>query len=176
MAGGPIIVTALFAPADFAWFDGLRRLHYPAGRTLVPAHLALFRHLAPSLEEELDRRLRAESRAAGPPQARIAGVTLQGQSVAFRLESPGLEQIRACIAEAFAPMLIPQDAAPWRPHVTIQNKVAPSVAAELHAKLSARFEPRTITIPGLATWRYLGGPWQAIGRYAFNRSGRSRRS
>ena len=176
MASGPIIVTALFAPADFAWFDRLRSLHYPKGRTLVPAHLALFRHLPPSIEEELDRRLRAESRAACAPQARIAGVTQQGQSVAFRLESRELDEIRARIAEAFAPMLIPQDAAPSDLHVTIQNKVSPTVAAELGARLAAQLQPRAIVIPGLASWRYLDGPWEAIARYAFSRSGRCRRN
>jgi len=33
----PLIVTADFAPDDFAWLEGLRRRHYPAERNRVPA-------------------------------------------------------------------------------------------------------------------------------------------
>ncbi|RZL99804.1 MAG: 2'-5' RNA ligase family protein, partial [Sphingomonas sp.] len=45
----PIIVTAVFGAEDFAWADGLRRAHFPPDRNIVPAHLTLFHHLAPSL-------------------------------------------------------------------------------------------------------------------------------
>ena len=176
MGSGPIIVTALFEPADLAWFDGLRRAHYPPERNLVPVHLTLFQHIAPGLEAELDRRLKAECRAALPPRACVAGLMKLAGGVAFRLESPELEEIRAHIADAFRAMLIPQDAASWVPHVTIQNKAEPSTAARLHARLAGQFSPRPILIPGLAAWRYLGGPWEPIARYRFSRSGRSPRS
>jgi hypothetical protein len=176
MAAGPIIVTAAFEPVDFAWFDGLRRAHYPPERNLVPAHLTLFQHLPPGLGDELDRRLKAETRAVPPPWAKVAGVMKLDRGVALRVESTDLEEVREHIADAFAALLIPQDAAPWLPHVTIQNKADPSAAAKLHAELARQFAPRTVKIAGLATWRYLGGPWQPIARYAFSRSGRSRRN
>lgn len=179
-AGGvspaPIIVTALLAPADFAWFEALRRAHYPAERNLVPAHLTLFQHLPPGGGDELDRRLRAEARGSSPPEGRVAGLLKFERGVALRVESPALEDIRARIADVFAPMLIPQDRAPWRPHVTIQNKVEPQVAAELYSTLAEGFAARAVSFTGLASWRYRGGPWEPIARYAFSRSGRSRRS
>ena len=64
-------------------------------------------------------------------------------------------------------MLTPQDQAPWRPHVTIQNKVEPKEAKRLQAELRARFEPRPLSIRGLASWRYLGGPWEPIKTHVF---------
>ena len=92
---GPIIVTALLGDADFAWADGLRRAHFPAERNRVAAHLTLFHHLAPSLGDELARRLVAETRQEPPPPARIAGVMRLAQGTAFRVDSAELEVIRA---------------------------------------------------------------------------------
>ena len=173
---GPIIVTALLGEADFAWLDGLRRTHFPAERNRVSAHLTLFHHLAPSLEGELARRLVAETRREPAPSARIGGVMRLAQGTAFRVDSAELEMIRDRIAGAFAGYLTPQDAAVWQPHITIQNKVDAAAARALQMELGAGFRARPLAITGLASWRYLGGPWAAIGRYPFNRSGRSRRS
>jgi hypothetical protein len=64
-------------------------------------------------------------------------------------------------------MLTPQDMAPWRPHVTIQNKVEPREARRVQAELRATFQPRPLQISGLASWRYLSGPWEPIRTHAF---------
>lgn len=173
---GPIIVTALLGDADFAWVDRLRLAHYPAERNHVAAHLTLFQHLAPSLGDELARRLVAETRYGPAPSARIGGVMRLAHGTAFRVDSAELEAIRASIADAFAGYLMPQDAAPWQPHITIQNKVAVPAARALQMELAAGFRPRPLAITGLASWRYLGGKWAAIARYPFRRSGRSHRS
>ena len=52
-----MIVTATFGDGDNGWLQELRRAHYPPERNRVPAHLTLFRHLPPSVEGELGRRL-----------------------------------------------------------------------------------------------------------------------
>ena len=159
-------MTALFADGDFGWLEGLRRLHYPPERNQVPAHLTLFSHLPPSIEGELDGRL-AGYAALPPPLARIAGVMDLGGGTAFRIESDMLEDIRLDLAGAFHGLLTPADRAPWNPHVTIQNKVEPREARALQAKLAATFRPRELKLKGLATWRYLGGPWQSLKRHMF---------
>jgi hypothetical protein len=163
----PIIVTALFGKADAAWFDTLRRAHYPAERNQLPAHLTMFHHLAPSLAEELKRRLAEETHRIKPPPARLAGPVSLGQGTAFRIESPELADIRDRLADAFAPMLMPQDKAGWRPHVTIQNKVTPAEAKALLRTLEADFTPRPVQIAGLASWWYRGGPWAPLSRHMF---------
>jgi hypothetical protein len=132
----------------------------------VPAHLTLFRHLPPSLEAELKQRLSVYT-ATAPPRAIVAGVIDLGEGTAFRVESEELEDIRYDLAEAFRGMLTPQDMAPWRPHVTIQNKVEPREARRLQAELRATFQPRPLQISGLASWRYLSGPWEPIRTHAF---------
>ena len=167
MAGqGPIIVTALFGEGDNGWLQELRRLHYPPERNQVPAHLTLFHHLPPAVEAELFRRL-GQAVAAPPPRASIAGVIDLGAGTALRIDSEALEEIRADLADAFHGLLTPQDRAPWRPHVTIQNKVEPRDARRLQQQLRGRYEWRPLAFKGLATWRYVGGPWEKLRSFPF---------
>jgi hypothetical protein len=160
-----LIVTALFGDGDNGWLQDLRRTHYPAERNRVPAHLTLFRQLPPSLEGELATRL-ARAAAAPPPRASIAGIMDLGEGTALRVESAALEAIRAELAEALHGALTPQDRV-WRPHITIQNKVAPRAARTLQRQLAERFEPRALAIRALAAWRYQGGAWEPIRDWSF---------
>ena len=167
IALAPIIVTAVFGAEDFAQLDRLRRQHFPPERNQVPAHATLFHHLAPELGAELKQRLMAATRGRPRPRATLAGLRNMGKGVAFRIESPELGAIRAELADAFATMLTPQDRAGWRPHVTIQNKVAPGDARTLYEALSATFVPRPLVIAGLASWWYRGGPWEPLSSHNF---------
>jgi hypothetical protein len=90
-----------------------------------------------------------------------------GGGVAFRIVSDDLDEIRSAIADHFHGSLSAQDAQGWRPHITIQNKVAPKAARALLAELERDFRPRPLAIAGLALHRYLGGPWEPIARYPF---------
>ena len=144
----------------------MRRAHFPPERNQVPAHLTLFHHLPPDLASELDRRL-AFPAAEPPPRAVIADVMNLGAGTAFRVVSEELEDIRADLADAFRGLLIPQDQAGWRPHITVQNKVDPKEAKRLQQQLRATFQPRPLAIKGLASWRYLGGPWEPVKSYTF---------
>ena len=166
MSADPLIVSALLGPEDFAWLDALRRAHYPAERNRLPAHLTLFRHLPPSLEHELRQRL-GEAARARRPRAEAAGLLDFGAGVAVRIVSPELEAIRADLAQAFAALLLPQDEAGWRPHVTIQNKVAPSEARSLRRRLALDFRPRVVRIDGLAVWASRNGLWASVSRHIF---------
>lgn len=162
----PIIVTATFAPGDDGWLQQLRRTYYPPAHNRVPAHLTLFRHLPPSLSRELAARLAAAANAP-KPGATIAGLMDLGEGTALRVESEALEAIRAELAEAFHGLLMPQDQAVWRPHVTIQNKVGPRAARTLQQRLHATFAPRPLAIHALASWHYAQSGWTPLGRYPF---------
>ena len=162
----PLIVSALLGAEDFAWLDQLRRAHYPPERNRLPAHLTLFHHLPPSLAAELRQRL-GDAVRAPRPQARAAGLLDLDGGVAVRIVSPALIAIRDVLADAFAGLLMPQDAGGWRPHVTIQNKVTPHAAHALKSALQADFLPRPIRIEGLAAWRYHDGAWEPLSRHMF---------
>ena len=162
----PLIVSALLGAEDFAWLDQLRRAHYPPERNRLPAHLTLFHHLPPSLAVELRQRL-GDAVRAPRPQARAAGLLDLDGGAAVRIVSPALIAIRDVLADAFAGLLMPQDAGGWRPHVTIQNKVTPHAAHALKSALQADFLPRPIRIEGLAAWRYHDGAWEPLSRHMF---------
>jgi hypothetical protein len=157
----------LFGRQDQAWFDSLRREHYPPDRNLVPAHLTLFHQLPPSAADELKRRLAQETRRVRAPRARVSGLIALGGGVAYRIEAPELTAIREGLVEAFAGLLSAQDAGRWRPHVTVQNKVRPVLAKAVMAALARDFVPREVEIAGLASWWYRGGPWEPHSRHMF---------
>jgi hypothetical protein len=90
-----------------------------------------------------------------------------GDGTALRVESGALEDIRYDLALALRGLLTPQDMTPWRPHVTIQNKVEPRDARALQSQLRATFKRRPLAIKGLALWRYLGGPWEPVKSWTF---------
>jgi hypothetical protein len=90
-----------------------------------------------------------------------------GGGAAFRVVSPELDRIREELAHDLYGLLGAQDARGWRPHITVQNKVASKVARSLIAKLQQGFARRSLTIGGLGLHRYLGGPWERIAAYSF---------
>ena len=126
----------------------------------------MFHALPPSLEEEVRGQLKILSQAK-PPKASINGLINLGRGVGYRVASDDLAGLRAVIAEHFHGSLTAQDSAGWRPHVTIQNKVRPADAKALFERLQHDFQPRPLAINALALHRYLGGPWEALGRWAF---------
>jgi hypothetical protein len=126
----------------------------------------MFQALPPSAETELRSRI-ARTVRRSPPRATIAGLIDLGGGVAFRVVSPDLDAIRDELADGLHGLLGAQDRGGWRPHITIQNKVAPKVARALKESLECSIQPRPLGITALAVYRYLGGPWERLAVYAF---------
>ncbi len=162
MPNAPLILTLVLDPASQAWFDALRRSYFPADRLQVGAHVTLF-HALPGEQEAAVARCLAELCAETAVFAvAVAGARSLGRGVAFRLRAPQAEQFRRALLHRVPCRLTPQDSAPWSPHVTVQNKVAPEQARSTLAELSGRSPPDPIKATGVAMWRYLGGPWEAV--------------
>lgn len=87
-----------------------------------------------------------------------------GRGVALAVAAAPLLELRARLARSFADWLTAQDRQGFRPHVTLQNKVAPAAARALLGELQAGFVPRPLTATALCLWRYRGGPWDALAR------------
>jgi hypothetical protein len=164
----PIIVTAQMGKADQLWADALRAAHFPPERNYLKAHITLFHHLPPGHLPEIKARLAAMARECLAPPAMLSEVMMLGRGVAYRVDCPDLLAMRDELAEGFTGLLIPQDQARPRLHITVQNKVEPAVAKALHAELAASFQPRPLAITGLSAWYYQGGPWEAIQSWAFS--------
>jgi hypothetical protein len=78
--------------------------------------------------------------------------------------------LRDELALRFHGLLTPQDQHRPRLHITVQNKVAVKEAKALQAWLTPRVEPREFAFRGLSLHAYRGGPWEALGRYAFRKA------
>ena len=163
----PLIVTAALDEAAFAWFEDLRQAHFPAHRNRVPAHLTLFHALPGAEEPAVIATLEAACRRRRPLRLDVRGPWSIGRGVAYRLASPDLDDLRSELSDAFRPWLTPQDQAPFRPHITVQNKAEPADARLLLERLQLEFEPFDVMAEALLVWRYLGGPWEAVARLPF---------
>lgn len=165
----PLILTAELPPDLQRWANALRCRHFPPERNHLDAHVTLFHALPPQVEDEL-RALLVRLTAEQPPlAAHLEGVMSLGRGTAIRLSSPAMLALRARIAEHFHGMLTAQDSHAPRLHVTVQNKVSPAEAKALQAALSGEVHPRDFAFPGLALFRYRGGPWEPVRRFAFRK-------
>ncbi len=162
----PLILTLALDATSFAYFDGLRREHFPPERNFIPAHLTLFHHLPGSELARIVADLRAAADRSAIPLA-VTGLRPLGRGVAFALDSPPLVALRRDLADLRAGWLGPQDRQGLHPHVTVQNKVSGERAAALLARLHAGFAPFEARGVGLDLWHYRGGPWERAGAFPF---------
>lgn len=166
----PLILTVGFDAAGFERLNALRIAHFPPSLNRIPAHLTLFHHLPGERFDEVRAAVAAAAHATEASPVVFTGLRKLGRGVALEAKAPGLGAARDRIAAKFADVLTPQDRQGFRPHVTVQNKVDPKAAAELHERLSQTFSPWTARAEALLLWRYRGGPWEAAGRFAFKPS------
>lgn len=111
--------------------------------------------------------LGAAAAARAPFPVTVGGLMKLGRGTAFGIESAALVALRADLAAAFDGWLTKQDREKFRPHVTVQNKVAGHVALALFDHLSREFAPFAAVAEGLQLWRYENGPWSPLAAIAF---------
>jgi 2'-5' RNA ligase superfamily len=157
------ILTAEMDAASFAWLDALRRTHFPPERNFLPAHISMFHLISP----EQAARLHALTLPPSPLAIRFDGPLLLGFGVAIGVQSGELKQLRTVAMTAMGGEFSGQDRQPWRPHVTIQNKVSAQAARDLDRQMRDGFVERAGTVTGLLLWAYLGGPWRLAERLPF---------
>jgi hypothetical protein len=163
----PLILTAVLDDAVQQRLDALRRVHFPPERNHLDAHVTLFHHL-PGAEREAVADAVAEAVRTRAPAVDLTGVRSLGRGVAVVLASPGLAALRADLARRWDGWLTAQDRGKRGDlHVTVQNKVTPEAARALHRQLAASFAPERTRAVALALWRYAGGPWEPVARFAF---------
>lgn len=163
----PLVITASLPPGLRAMADHLRRAHFPPERNHLSAHVTLFHAIPGYLEDEARALLARLAAETGPVDALLSEVMDLGSGTALRIESPKMLDLRDRIAEHFHGMLTAQDSHRPRLHVTVQNKVARAEARALQNELASDFQSRRFAFAGLALHRYLGGPWEAAGRWTF---------
>lgn len=155
----PLILTLALDPDSFARLDALRRARFPAHLNRIPAHVTLFHALPGEEEARVLGDLAGACAALAPVPATVGPAMSLGRGAALRVACPPVAALRGHLAGLWASWLTPQDRQGWRPHVTVQNKVAPEEARATLALLQAE-PPWGATATGLLLWRYLGGPWE----------------
>ena len=163
----PLILTLALDDDAQAYFDALRRRHFPPKINYLAAHLTLFHHLPGAELDAVTAELRAQCRAPAPLPLSVTGLRSLGRGVAFVFENEALRALHRRLQAAFAPHLTPQDQQKLQPHITVQNKVAPAAARLLLAELQAGFVPFAAVGTGLRLWAYRGGPWEHLAEFSF---------
>ncbi|MDP3714441.1 MAG: 2'-5' RNA ligase family protein [Mycobacteriales bacterium] len=156
----PLVVTALLDDRSQARFDALRQEHFPPSRNHVAAHLTLFHALPGEQVVAVEQALRDS--VVSSYDGVVAGVRSLGRGVAYDVHCPELVSLHAGLRRRFAGWLTAQDTQGLRPHVTVANKVPPTVARSLLESLSSSFAPWPVTVRGLGLWWYRGGPWELV--------------
>ncbi len=162
----PLILTLRLDEQAFRFFNDLRQQHFPPERNWLQAHLTLFHHLpdTPELGAAVQQ---AAAALSGPIALEVTGLQKLGNGVAYKIESKQLLALHRSLQLQWQHHLKPQDKQILKPQVTVQNKVAPPLAEQLHQQLSASFQPFNAWGVGLELWHYLGGPWKAAAYFNF---------
>ncbi|GAB2689523.1 2'-5' RNA ligase family protein [Mucilaginibacter koreensis] len=162
----PLILTLALDDKSQALFDDLRQQYFPPERNHLKAHLSLF-HQLPAQEEKIIKTITDACNRHQKIELQVSEVRNIGSGVAYKIESDRLLQLHKHLQQQWQEWLIPQDQHKLWPHITIQNKVEPAMAAQLREELAAKFEPFIAYGTGLSLWEYLGGPWRHINTYEF---------
>ncbi|WP_026631352.1 2'-5' RNA ligase family protein [Dyadobacter alkalitolerans] len=162
----PLVATLSIDPAAQAYFDDLRVRHFPKERNYLNAHLTLFNALPdePWIFEKMQ--MLAASQVVF--EVKVDQVMSLGGGTAFKIVSPELALLHQSLQTHYHEVLTNQDKQKRNFHITVQNKVDPSVAKSLQAELRASFEPFSFAAKGVHLWRYLGGPWEFLRTDHFN--------
>lgn len=164
----PLILTLKLDAHSFGVFDGLRRTNFPPELNFIPAHITLFHALPGAHESAITHVLGTACATLAPFGVRFGQPRFLGRGVAINVESSSLLALRQRLQTLWDEWLSPQDRQAYKPHITIQNKVAPEQARVLFGSMAQSWTAFSGTAEGLLLWRYLGGPWERVAEFGFD--------
>lgn len=163
----PLILTLKFDEVSFKLFDELRQKYFPPERNFLSAHITLFHHLPGEELENICQTLKEICDKTGEFEIAFTEWRFLGKGSAMTVESAELNILHGKLARNWSDWLTRQDSQKFKPHITVQNKVAPDEAKILFAELSENWEMRIGTAKGLSLWSYLGGHWKLEDEFLF---------
>jgi len=169
IAGRPASFVMTLQLDDFSFniLQEWRTRYFPQERNHLPAHLTLLHTVSAEQVTRLQESWQ-EFATLAPVSLRYSGPRFLGGGVAINVDSEELPVRRARLLDVMSGSLTRQDQQPFRAHVTVQNKVPPGEARELHRSLCSSFEPWTGEGRAVLIWQYLGGPWALDSQLSFN--------
>lgn len=151
------VLTLRMDEVSFTRLDVLRGRYFPRDINFLPAHITLFHALT---DKQVSRLLIARPGLPGKSiPLEFVRPALIGRGVAIQVGRGALSDLHSRMIEALGHGLTRQDRQPFRPHVTIQNKVTRADAKATFSEVAKDFSPWPGHGVGLDVWRYLGGPW-----------------
>jgi 2'-5' RNA ligase len=156
----PLIVTLKFDDKSFEFFDRLRRIHFPPERNFLSAHITLFHHLPGAELKKIETHLIEICANFRNFPLRFTDWRFLGRGVAINIDAAQLISLHRMLSKNWNDWLTAQDRQKFQPHITVQNKVSPGEAKELHKNLFADWQQREGEATGLRLWHYLGREWK----------------
>ena len=166
----PLILTVKLDADSFGFFDLLREKYFPPERNFLAAHVTLFHHLPGEKISQIESDLKSVCAEYEAFEMRFPTLRFLGKGTAAEIESAQLIRLRSTLAAGWENHLNNQDRQKFKPHITIQNKVAPEKARKLYEELRMSWQTRTGKAVGLQLWHYLGGPWELAKEFAFGKT------
>ncbi len=166
----PLILTLKLDAESFAFFDSLRQKNFPAERNILAAHVTLFHNLPGNQRERIEIDLSELCRRYKPFTLRFSTWRFLGRGTAIEIESTDLNCLRDELKNIWIEWLTSQDRQKFKPHITVQNKVAPESARILFDNLSANWSSRNGSGIGIQLWHYLNGPWKLAEEFTFGQN------
>lgn len=155
----PLILTLKLDQATFNLLNELRQQHFPPEKNFLPAHVTLFHALPSEHESSIRQTLQTLCSQAPRLSLHFPAPRFLGKGVAVDIHCPELARLRSRLVVGWSAWLGRQDQQGYRPHVTIQNKVASNKARQLYEQLVNGWSPFNGYGEGLLLWYYKGGPW-----------------
>ncbi len=163
----PLVLTLKLDRTTFEQVNALRQQYFPPERNLIPAHITLFHALPGEREKEISQSLQTLCAQSSRIAFSLPGLRFLGNGVAIEIDAPALVQLRQTLADQWSEWLTRQDRQSYRPHITIQNKVAAAEAQRVYKELEAQWQAFEGYGEGLLLWHYQGGPWQLAHAFPF---------
>ena len=163
----PLILTLKLDQTTFEQVNTLRQQYFPAERNFIPAHVTLFHALPRDQESAISQRLQRLCTQTSSITLSLPTLRFLGNGMAIELVSPELVQLRQTLAASWSDWLSAQDRQGYRPHITIQNKVAAPEARRVYGQLLEQWQPLQGDGEGLLLWYYQGGPWTLANEFSF---------
>lgn len=135
----------------------------------MSAHVTLFHHLPGEEIESIENDLKEVCADYKAFEVRFPKLRFLGRGTAAEIESAELLKLRSKLVSLWEARLNNQDRQKFKPHVTIQNKVAPDEARRLFENLQTSWQAKTGNAVGLELWHYENGPWRLADAFPFGK-------
>ncbi|MBW4417926.1 MAG: 2'-5' RNA ligase family protein [Myxacorys californica WJT36-NPBG1] len=167
MSSPPLVLTLKLDQSTFDGFNELRQQHFPPARNFIPAHISLFHALPGEQESSIRQTLQTLCSQTPTLSLEFPKPRFLGKGVAVEVQAPELVRLHQRLATQWSDWLTAQDRQGYRPHITIQNKVASDDARQLYEQLTDEWKRFNGVGEGLLLWQYQGGPWALVEEFLF---------